>query len=299
MRIGIDVGGRHIGCALVDDLGNIINVADRYVEKMWSLSEIGKNVSELVSKISPNLTDIVNIGIGIPGAINSKTGFVDYSSNLPFRKVNLKEYFENILKREVKVENDANCAALGELLFGIGKGKENIVLVTVGTGIGSGIIINKKIYSGHNGYAGEIGHHVIVANGRKCTCGNKGCLESYASMSSIEKRANELKKYYSDSKLLSSEINGKNIYEFAKKEDKLSKELVNEQLFYLGIGIANIINLLQPEIVIISGAVSAQKEFLLKNLKPEIDKNLYVLDTYILNTSSLENKAGIIGAAFL
>ncbi|MFP4456650.1 MAG: ROK family protein [Clostridia bacterium] len=299
MRIGIDIGGRHISCALVDDSGNIKNQVNKYINKKWELSEIANSIKEQIYEAIDNSNEITNIGIGVPGAVNSKTGFVSYSSNLPFRDINLKEYFEYILKREVTIENDANCAALGEFLFGDYKDKNDIILVTIGTGIGGGIIINKKIYSSQSGYAGEIGHHVIVANGRLCSCGNRGCLESYASMASLEKRANELKVFFPNSKLNSCIVNGKNIYDYAKKGDELSKEIVKEQLFYLGIGIANIINILQPEVVIISGAVSAQKEFLIKNLKPEINSNLYANNTYILDTSKLENKAGIIGAAFL
>jgi glucokinase len=299
MRIGIDVGGSHISCALVNQEGKIIRVSDSYTDSKWSLDEIKETIKELVFEIIPRLDDIISIGIGVPGAVNSKTGYVKYSANLPFIDINLKEYFGDILNREVKIENDANCAALGEMLFGNGLNKKNIVLVTIGTGIGSGLIINGKIYSGYNGYAGEIGHHIIVANGRECACGNKGCLESYASMKSIEKKAKELIKYYPKSILNTNRINGRSIYENAKLGDTLCKELVKEHLFYLGIGISNIINIIQPEIVLISGAISKQKEYLLKELKPEIDRHLYVKGTYELNTSKLENKAGIIGAAFL
>lgn len=299
MRIGIDVGGTHISCALVDEDGCIQKQADVYTQKGWKLAEISQSIKDLLNDITDGAMNVSKLGVGVPGAVNSKTGFVEFSSNLPFRKIYLKQYLEDLLDLEVKIENDANCAAFGELLFGNGRGKNNIILITIGTGIGSGIILNKEVYSGYNGYAGEIGHHIIVANGRECSCGKRGCLESYASMKSVEKRANEIISYYPESKLGTTVINGKNIYELAKEGDKLALELINEQVYYLGIGIANIINILQPEVVLISGAVSVQKDFLINKLKPEIDKHVHVKDTYTLATSLLENRAGIIGAAFL
>ncbi len=299
MRIGIDIGGSHISCALINNSGNIVKLTNKFSKNRWKLSEIGAVINRLVDNLTHSLNEINSIGIGVPGAVNAKTGYVYYSANLPFKKINLKDFFEDKLSKKVKIENDANCAALGEMLFGNGINKSNIVLITIGTGIGSGIILNKKIFSGHNGFAGEVGHQIIVANGKECACGNKGCFEAYASMIELEGRAKKIIKHYPNSILSTKNISGKSIYDSAKLGDPFSNELVKEHIFYLGIGIANIINILQPEVVLISGAISRQKDFLLSKLKPSIDKNLYVQGTYELKTSKLEDKAGLIGAAFL
>ncbi len=295
MRIGFDIGGSHISGALVDN-GKIIEKIEAYSEVSWTMDEIIKSIKNIYQDLT--VGDLKYVGFGVPGAIDSSRGFVHTSSNLPFANKNLKDIFSNTLGVEAKIENDANCAAYGELLYGRAKGFSDILFITIGTGIGGGIIIDKKIYAGANGFAGEIGHHVIVANGRECSCKKKGCFEAYASMRALVKQAKKLAGK-NELQLDISSISGKDIYQYAKAGDSFAKNLINQQIYYLAIGISNLITILQPQIVIVGGGISAQKNYLIDPLEKKIAKNLYGNHSFSIDVASLENNAGVIGAAYL
>ncbi len=298
MRIGIDVGGRHVGAALINSEGKIVREVDFSRKTPWTLEELHEVFVAIKKEFLDGQEEIQSIGIGIPGAVDREQGWVEFSNNLPFTGLNVRDFISEALGREIIIENDANCAALGEYMVGNGRGSKNMLLVTVGTGVGGGIIINGEIYSGHRNFAGEVGHHVIVANGRQCNCGNKGCLEAYASMWSLEKRTAELAKDYPGTSL-NGNFSGKNIYTEAKRGDELANFVIKEQIFHLGVGVANAVNILAPEKVIISGAVSQQGEYLLEMLNPIVEAHLYCPGSVVIETALLGGKAGLIGAAFL
>jgi glucokinase len=297
MRIGFDIGGRHIAGALVDNEGNILKKKDIYTNKRWTIEEILSSVFNIYNEIK--VDNLENIGAGIPGAVDSRKGKVIFSSNLPFKDINLAKLLSNKLNVKVKIENDANCAVYGEMLFGQARGYSDILQVTIGTGIGGGLVINKKIYTGHNGFAGEIGHHVIVADGELCGCGKQGCFEAYASMKSLvnyaEKNVNGVK----DTELKKGRITGKEIYRLAKIGDQYAQRLMSRHIYYLAIGISNLITIIQPELVLIGGGISEEGEFLVTQLNKEIKRYIYGNHDFKLNVARLGNQAGILGAAYI
>ena len=261
-------------------------------------------------KAGVSIDEVESIGIGVPGAVNPKTGVIEYSANLHFHNWEVVKMMQERLNKKVLIENDANAAALGEFLAGSAKGTKNAVAITLGTGVGGGIIINGKIYSGSNFAGAELGHMVIVKDGKECGCGRKGCWEAYSSATGLinltkEKILSDKLDYSYMLKLADGDINkvnGKTAFDAAAAGDNDAQEVLDTYFGYLATGLVNIINIFQPDVLCIGGGISNQGENLLRPLRKIIEEERYTKHNdkqTQLCTCTLGNDAGIIGAAFL
>ena len=311
-RIGIDLGGTNIAAGLVDENGTLIHKDSTPTNKNAKDTEIVYNMWELVSKIinDNNLqgNDIKSIGIGCPGSFDAEKGVIMLTVNLPFRQTPVREVFAKHTSIPVYLNNDGNCAALGEFIAGGAKNYKNSLTFTLGTGVGGGIIIDGKIYNGFNFAAGELGHMVIRVDGEPCTCGRLGCFESYASASAlIRETVKSLKENKSPviAELCDEDpakINAKTAFDAKRMGDPEGTRIVDEYIKNLGEGLINYINIFQPEIILIGGGVSKEGEYLLEPLRNYINKFVYgsgLLDHTKIEIALLGNDAGIIGAAML
>lgn len=313
-RLGIDLGGTNIVAGLVNKDYKIVarascktNVPRPESEICDSMAEVAKKA---VAKAGITMEDVESIGIGVPGAVNPKTGVIEYSANLFFHNWEVVKMMEERLGTKVVIENDANAAALGEYLAGSAKGAKNAVAITLGTGVGGGIIIDGKIYSGSNYAGAELGHMVIVKDGKECGCGRKGCWEAYASATGLinltkQKILSEKLDFSYMLKICDGDINnvsGKTAFDAAAAGDPDAQEVLDEYFGYLATGLVNIINIFQPDVLCIGGGISNQGENLLSPLRKIIEEERYTKHNdkqTQLCTCTLGNDAGIIGAAFL
>lgn len=313
-KLGIDLGGTNIVAGVVNDDYEIIAKASCKTAVPRPESEICDSMAEValkaVEKAKIKMDDIDSIGIGVPGAVNPKTGVIEYSANLFFHNWEVVKMMEERLGKKVNIENDANAAALGEYLAGSAKGAKNAVAITLGTGVGGGIIINGKIYSGSNFAGAELGHMVIVKDGKECACGRHGCWETYASATGLinltkQKILSEKLEYSYMLKLCDGDINkvnGKIPFDAMSDGDPTAKAVVEEYVSYLACGLVNIINIFQPDVLCIGGGISAQGENLLAPLRSIIERERYTKHNdkqTLICTCTLGNDAGIIGAAYL
>lgn len=312
--IGVDLGGTNIVSAIVNYQGEIVNSL-----KVPTLAERGKEatIKKIIEAIHKNIVqssvapdNIIGIGIGAPGPLDIKRGIINFAPNLPgWRDVPLRKILEDEFNIKVVLENDANAAAWGERCFGAGQGVNNLVCFTLGTGIGGGIIIDGKIYHGNNYGAAELGHMTVNKDGPRCNCGNYGCLEAYSSATGIKNRIkNRIKEgikskflnFDNDDELFES-LRLKLIFETARKGDKLTKSVVEEAISYLGIAIANIANILNPEMVVLVGGITNEGDKLLIPLKREVRKRAFYSNYKSLKIviGKLDGNAGVLGAAAL
>lgn len=313
-RLGIDLGGTNIVAGVVDEEYKIIAKASCKTNVPRPESEICDSMAEVAQKATEKagitMDDVECIGIGVPGAVNPKTGVIEYSANLFFHNWEVSKMMKERLGKKVIIENDANAAALGEYLAGSAKGAKNAVAITLGTGVGGGIIINGKIYSGSNFAGAELGHMVIVKDGKECGCGRKGCWEAYASATGLinltkQKILSEKLDFSYMLKVADGDINkvnGKTAFDAAASGDPDAQEVLNEYFGYLATGLVNIINIFQPDVLCIGGGISNQGENLLSPLRKIIEEERYTKHNdkqTVLCTCLLGNDAGIIGAAFL
>ena len=312
MLVGIDLGGTAIKAGLVDREGRILiqSSIDTKVGRDYSLiiEDMKKQIEKLLKDYGSSIDDIESIGIGAPGLMNYKSGYVIYCTNLFWNNVPLGVMLQDHFKKPVYIENDATVAGLAESLFGSTKNVSNSVFLTIGTGIGGGIIINNKVYSGSHFAGSEIGHMIIGDNFYKCNCGNNGCLETFASATAMIKYAiHRLEKDNMKSAILdkvegkTENINAKIIFDAAKEGDQLAKETVDRMVKYLSIGIINVCNILDPEIIAIGGGVSKAGDYLIERLKAEVGKMFFTpkIKYGEIVLAQLGNEAGILGAAFL
>lgn len=310
--IGVDLGGTNIAIGIVDENYNIITKKSVPTNCPGSAEaiadDIAKTALELLKETNMSLNEISWVGIGTPGSVNSQSGVIERAHNLGFCDTPLKKLIEDRLQIECYIENDANAAAYGEFLAGAAKGTNDAVCVTIGTGIGGGVIIDKKIYTGSNFFGAELGHTVIEINGKQCNCGRNGCLERYASATALIQQTKE--KMLGDKNSLMwqevdgdiEKVSGRTSFDAMKKGDKSAKEVVEKFVEYLACGCTNFINIFQPDVLIIGGGVSKEKDALLKPLKETIARDSFDKNpekaTKVL-AATLGNDAGIIGAAFL
>lgn len=310
-NIGIDLGGTNIKVGIVDEAYNIISRSSVKTNLPRPAEGIVDGICEAVQLALDgaglSIGDINSIGIGTPGAANRSTGTVLYSNNLGFKDTPLGEMLTKRLGREIYVENDANAAAYGEYLAGSGKGYENVVVITLGTGVGGGIIIDGKIYTGFNFCGAELGHTVIEYNGRPCSCGRKGCFEAYSSATALITATKKAMEEHKDSKLWEiagniDNVDGKTAFDGMRAGDKVACDVVNEYIEYLGCGLTNVVNIFQPQVLLIGGGVCKEGDNLTLPLKKIIQREAYCVDpnsSTKLDICKLGNDAGIIGAAFL
>ena len=266
--------------------------------------------SALMAVKDANLTidDIDSIGVGTPGSVVQTTGVVAYANNLGFYNLPLAEMLENKLGKKVYIENDANAATYGEYIAGAGKGTENFVAITLGTGVGGGIIIGGKIYSGSNFAGGELGHTVIQMNGEACTCGRNGCFEAYASATALIRQTKQAMIKFPESKMWEicnkdiNSVSGRTAFDGARSGDEAAIGVVNDYINYLSVGIANIINTFQPDVFCVGGGISNEGEYLMAPIRKLVKGENYARNmekNTEIKAATLGNDAGIIGAAYL
>lgn len=313
--IGVDLGGTNIVVGLVDEKGHIIEKIQKPTYKDRGIRRICDDIVRMCMQFIENYSlddmNLVGIGIGAPGTINRKKGRIVYSNNIAVKDFDIVKYIRRRLGNLgneiiIEVANDADCAALGEVKAGGAKGYESAIVITLGTGVGSGIVIDGKLFSGCQPGGGELGHQIIVKDGRQCSCGNRGCLEAYASASSLASMAREVAQTHHDSIINTlvkgnlDKMNARVPFDAAKQGDMVASKLIDEYITYLAIGINNIINAFKPEIVLIGGGVSRQKESLTFPLKKKLRNMVFggQLTTEI-KTAALGNDAGLVGAAML
>lgn len=311
-NIGIDLGGTNIKAGVVNEEYEIVASASVKTNLPRPAEGIVDGICEAVDialkSAGVELNEINAVGIGTPGSANRETGEVLYSNNLGFRNTHLGEMLKARLGKKIYVENDANAAAFGEYLAGGGKGYENVVVITLGTGVGGGVIIDGKIYTGFNFCGAELGHTVIEYNGRACTCGRKGCFEAYSSATALIASTKKAMEEHKESKLWTiaggslDGVDGKTAFDGMRAEDETAVKVVKEYIEYLGCGLTNMVNIFQPQILLIGGGICKEGDNLTKPLREIIARDSYCIDEKLLprlDICRLGNDAGIIGAAFL
>lgn len=313
MYLGIDVGGTNIAVGVVNENKEIIAKTSNKSPVPCTMDEfcdaMALTARQAMEKAGITLDDIPWVGIGCPGTVNRGTGIIEFTNNLHFSNWPLVKMMEERMGgKKVIIENDANAAAYGEFKAGALKGAQNAVAITLGTGIGSGIIIDGNIYAGNNYAAGEMGHMVIVYDGRQCNCGRKGCWERYASATGLIITTKEYMEKDKDSvmwELCDGDINkasGRTAFDAMRKGDASGKAVVDEFINYLGCGLVNVINTFQPDILCIGGGICNEGETLLAPVRAYIDKEQYAMNAKLKTKvcrAELGNDAGIIGAALL
>jgi len=311
MRIGIDLGGTNIVVGIVTNEGKIVSKKSTPTLASREASQIIEDMVNLIHKtleLSGNsMEEIELIGIGVPGLVDYNSGIIKECVNLGWENIDLCKILKEKTGKKILIENDANAAAGGEYLFGIMKNNLNSVFFTLGTGVGGGIILNGKLHRGKNGSAAEIGHMVIGDNFYNCACGNNGCFETFASATAIIKYAKKLINENDQDTLILEKVNNldeidaKIVFDCAKQGDKLANLVVERFVKYFAIGICNITNILDVEMIGIGGGVSAAGEFFIELLISDIKKYKLFKDIPVCNIkiAQLGNDAGIIGAAML
>lgn len=307
IAIGVDIGGTSIKGAAITDKGEILDrfslKMDRPASPEISFGAMCDEINEFL-KNKPYKNEIIGVGLGVPGILNRELGIVKSSPNMP-KWINFKisDFVQKNLNLPVKIVNDASSAALGEAKFGTGKNYKNIVMITLGTGVGGGIIIDGKLYDGLGGTGAQLGHSVIRLNGRQCSCGRRGCLEAYASATALIKQAYIKKEKYPDSELNKVEnIDAKCVFDLARADDKLAKKLVKEYVTYLSEGLLNICNEFRPDLILLSGGVANEGYYLIKKIESYMKRHNY---GYLnapkvpIKLASLGYDSGKIGAATL
>lgn len=311
-KVGVDLGGTNIAVGVVDEnykiigKGKVKTNAPRPAEEIFA--DIKKAIDLAVADAGLTMDDIEKIGVGTPGSINQDTGIIEFSNNLKFDNVPAKKMLEELTGKPCAFENDANAAALGEAYAGAGNGAKNFVAVTLGTGVGSGIIVDGKIVSGINFAGGEMGHTVIVVNGKSCNCGRNGCWESYASATALISQTKKKMQECPESKMWElcegdiQKVSGRTAFNAMYAGDEAAKEVVDSYLYYVSVGITNIINTFQPEVVCIGGGISNEGDNLLNPIRGHVKKerySKYAKKQTKICKAVLGNDAGIIGAALL
>lgn len=310
--IGIDIGGTSIKLAFLKLDGMMLAKWEIPTDISYNGVKIVGDIIETVNKkiveLNFEMDSFNEVGVGVPGFVDSVAGCVTYSPNIPWKEnYPLKEELEEGFRLPVAIENDANLAAIGEMWMGAGKGKKNILMVTLGTGVGGGVIVDGEVVRGINGMGGEIGHIFSKDNGIICGCGKVGCLETIASATGMVRLGNEMIENHSGSTDLyvikedNGKIEAKDVLNAAESGDFYALNVVDEAMKHLGIAISTIIHTNNPEMVIIGGGVSKAGEFLLEQLKKYLKQ--YTLPrayhALTLELASLGNDAGVVGGAYL
>ena len=311
--IGVDLGGTNISVGIVNEnyeivkKGSVPTLAQRGPEPI--VHDMAELCKKLLAECEITMDDVTGAGIACPGTVNPATGIVEYANNIKFSDFPLVALFSKEMDmpaENVKIGNDANLAALGEAVAGAAKGASSSVMITLGTGVGGGVILDGKMLMGCAFGGAELGHAVIEMNGRQCSCGRKGCFEAYCSATALVKLTKE--KFEATSGTLMHEmcendvnrVGGKTAFAAMKKGDKAGAEVVEEFISYLACGVANLINIFQPEVFTIGGGVSGEGDNLLIPLREKVSEQIYSKDKILktdLRIATLGNDAGIIGAA--
>ena len=310
--IGVDLGGTNIAAGIVDEKGNLLRKASIPTGAEREADEVIKDMAGLCKKLIDEqgitVDDVEYAGVATPGTADHDNGIVVYANNLRFLNYPLADKLKEFLGvKKVLIENDANAAAKGEAACGAAKGYANSVMITLGTGLGGGIIIDNKIYSGFNYAGAELGHMVIEVDGLPCSCGRKGCWEAYSSATGLinmtkVKLAETKDTVMHEMVAHDGKVSGRTAFDAMRKGDKAAKEVVDKYIYYLAMGIVNIINIFQPEVLVIGGGICNEKHYLTDPLMDIVDKEQYSRNSTKkteIRIATLGNDAGIIGAAML
>ena len=306
IAIGVDIGGTNTAFGLVSENGTIIS-------KNSIITTNYKNINDYIQKLSSEIklllkkeTDIKvkGIGIGAPNG-NIYNGTIEYAPNLEWQGViNLTELMQKHFSVPIWLTNDANAAAYGEMMYGNAKNIKDFIFITIGTGLGSGIVSNGKLIYGHDGFAGEMGHVIVKKNGRECNCGKKGCLETYVSANGIKRTVFELLSEISQESELRNisynELSSKQIYEFAKKGDKIALKAFDKTAEILGRALSNAVAFTSPQVIFLFGGITNAKDLLIKQVKLNMEKNLLKIYKNKIKIRSSQFKAeevAILGAS--
>lgn len=310
--IGVDLGGTNIAVGVVNEVGELLVKHSVPTNPSRGFMSVVKDMADacitVADKVGLTMDDIESIGIGVPGAVDANEKSVILAVNLDWRGVPLGDELNKYLDKPVFLGNDADCAALGETYSGCAKGCSSAVMITLGTGIGGGIIMNKKIFCGCDGKGTEPGHTFFIFGGDTCGCGKKGCFEAYASVTALIRQTKRAMLENPDSKMWDccnkniEAVNGRTSFDAAKLDDEAAKAVVDQYITYVAAGTAGLVNSFRPEIVIIGGGVSNEGAYLLDPLNEKMKEYIYgteLIDYPKAVKATLGNDAGIIGAALL
>ena len=311
LYIGVDIGGMSVKAGVVDEEGKILFKDTAVTNAQAPAEEIAADIAALIRSVADRggapLFSVGGIGVGSPGSVNDAAGVIRYSCNINFRETPLAALLaDKTGVSNVKISNDANCAALGETLFGAGRGAKNSVTVTLGTGVGTGIVVDGRLLTGNQSAGAEGGHVIIKAGGEKCGCGKHGCFEAYASATALMRQTARAAERHPESLLAKmakeNGIDGKTAFIAAKAGDKTAKRVVSDYIRYVGIGLVGFANVFYPEVFIIGGGIGKEGDALILPLKKFVAKNAYGAEfnpPIDVVAATLGNDAGIIGAAAL
>ncbi len=312
--LGVDLGGTNIAIGLVDENFKIVLKDKVPTGASRPTSDIMDDMAALCKSIAERagvtFDDIEYVGIATPGSVDPKTGYVRYANNIRMENYPIaNELKSRIPVKKVLLENDANAAALAEAKAGAGKGYSDLVMITLGTGVGGGIVIDGKLYSGFNYCGAELGHTVIEFGGRPCTCGRLGCFEAYSSATGLINMTKEKMIENTDSLMWDlvkdnlHDVSGRTAFDASRQGDKAAQEVVDLYIKYLACGLTNMVNIFQPQVLCIGGGVCGEGDYLLKPLIKTIRRCEYGAATQTnfsqIKIAELGNDAGIIGAAVL
>ena len=308
--IGVDIGGMSIKVGLVDEQGKILqeNREKTLSTPLECIDKLINQIREILTQNNLTDKDIRGIGIGCPGAVSSETGVVEILPNLGWQNVPLAKILSKHFNTKIKLSNDANVAALGEAVYGCAKNYDTVVMFTLGTGVGGGIIIEKKLFEGGWSRGAELGHTTLKLNGRPCTCGRNGCVETYVSATALISDTKTAMQQNPQSKMWDyiggdiNKVDGKTAFDCANQGDKTAIAVVDDYVMYLSESIMNMLNVFRPQAFVLGGGISGQGKVLTDKVKLYLEKFDYgyktAPKTEIL-TASLGNGAGIVGAAAL
>lgn len=303
--IGIDLGGTNIKGALVSAEGNILQECSMPTCVDLGTEAVASRIGQVIAQLSDGEAAIGGVGVGCPGTVDDASGIVRFAANLNFINFDLRSALRAYTALPIHLGNDANAAALGEALFGCGKGAESTIVVTLGTGVGGGVIIDGKLFQGFRSAGAELGHVVIRMGGAQCTCGRKGCFEAYASATALIRQTREAMEKHPESKLWDlcggdlEKVEGKTAFDGQALGDETAKRIVSRYVKYLAEGLVNICNEFRPEAIVLGGGVCGAGDVLLKPLKRRINRYIYGGTKYApvkVVIASLGNDAGLVGA---
>lgn len=309
---GVDIGGTNLVVGTIPTGGErIIGLQTRPTDAQAGVDAVIDRVNSMVqasmqtARTECEGLEVVGVGVGCPGPIDTKRGVVTESPNLRWNNVPLRDRIAEDLRLPVVLDNDASCAILGEVWRGVGRGKRIVIGLTVGTGVGGGIVIDDRIFHGASDVASEFGHMSIDSTGRLCACGNYGCLEAYASGGAIAARAKEGARAGVETSLLAhaggdvDNVTAATVYQAAQDGDEYALEVVRDTARFLGTGVANIVNIFNPEMVILCGGVVAAGERLLKPIRQEVNRRAFkpAAEVCEIVVGALPGTAGVYGAA--
>ncbi len=308
-RIGIDLGGTNIAVGVVNENYEIVaqhsvpTGAERPAAEV--IADMGSAVETVLAKAGLTAADCESMGIGSPGTCDSENGVVVRAYNLNWFDVPVCRMLEERFHIPVYLSNDANCAALAETVAGAARGCRNMVLITLGTGVGGGIIIDGKIHAGMRSAGAEMGHVLLVLDGEPCTCGRRGCWEAYASATALIRQTKEAAKAHPTSllaKILPEEITGRTVFDAADQGDAVAEEVIRRYCVYIAAGFTDLVNALAPEMILLGGGISRQGERILEPIRAYVADNCFGQHEGaipVIQAAQLGNEAGIIGAAAL